>query len=73
VRVVLTAVPGQVRLEVEDDGIGIPSAKPARGIGLTGIGERVRALGGDMAIRAGAGTQLVVRIPLPGEASARAA
>jgi signal transduction histidine kinase len=73
VRVALSASPGQLRLEVDDDGIGLPAMRHAGGIGLTGIGERVRALGGNVAIQSSHGTQLLVSIPIPGIASARAA
>jgi len=45
----------------------------AGGIGLTGIAERVRALGGDVAIESSRGTQLLVSIPIPGVAPAVAA
>jgi signal transduction histidine kinase len=71
VRVALSASPGQLRLEVDDDGVGLPAMRRA-GIGLTGIGERVRALGGNVAIQSSHGTQLL-SIPIPGIASARAA
>jgi signal transduction histidine kinase len=76
VRVALTAVPGQVRLEVGDDGVGISPMRQPRGIGLTGIGERVRALGGNVAIQSSQsshGTRLLVSIPLAGVTPARAA
>jgi two-component system NarL family sensor kinase len=73
VRVALTAVPGQVRLEVGDDGVGIAPMRHPRGIGLTGIGERVRALGGNVAIQSSHGTRLLVSIPLTGVTPARAA
>src|SRR4029450_8186029 len=56
-RVVLMASPGQVRLEVGDDGVGISATRPPRGIGLTGIGERGRALGGSGGIHSSQGTQ----------------
>jgi len=73
VRVALSAGPGQLRLEVDDDGVGLPAMPHAGGIGLTSIGERVRALGGNVAIRSSHGTQLLVSIPIPGVAPARAA
>jgi hypothetical protein len=42
-----------------------PALRHAGGIGLTGIAERVRALGGDVAIESSRGTQLLVSIPSP--------
>jgi signal transduction histidine kinase len=58
----------ELRLEVRDDGIGLrPANGPGhRGIGLVGIRERVRALGGTMAMSsvAGGGACLSVRLPL---------
>jgi signal transduction histidine kinase len=55
-------------LTVIDDGVGMDTAaRPnPRSFGLRGIGERVMLLGGEMKIasRPGAGTTLVVRIPL---------
>jgi signal transduction histidine kinase len=73
VRVALAAGPGELRLEVGDDGVGIPALRHAGGIGLTGIGERVRALGGNVAIESSHGTRLLVSIPLPGVVPAQAA
>src|SRR5437899_539014 len=49
VRVALTAIGGELRLEIEDDGVGFAAgdgAKSPTGTGLVGIRERVRALGG---------------------------
>ncbi len=72
VRVTLTATDGEMHLAVDDDGVGIAPQREGRGIGLTGIGERVRALGGTMAIRSGRGTQLLVNLPLPSPAAVAA-
>jgi two-component system sensor histidine kinase UhpB len=64
----------RVELEVEDDGRGIAADAPP-GFGLTGMQERVRALGGDLAFapRAGGGTIIRIVVPiqdqLPGDAS----
>jgi len=65
VRVTLRAAPGEMRLEVDDDGVGIGTHRPGQGIGLTGIGERVRALGGTVSIRSDHGTRLLVNLPMP--------
>ncbi|HYY04925.1 MAG TPA: histidine kinase, partial [Candidatus Limnocylindria bacterium] len=67
VRVALTAMGGQLRLEIEDDGIGLATpngGKPPPGTGLVGIRERVRALGGQMVLHGERGLRLEVRVPL---------
>jgi signal transduction histidine kinase len=53
-----------LRLSIQDDGSG--GADSGRGSGLTGLVDRVEALGGTMEIksRAGSGTSLVVIIPV---------
>jgi len=55
---------GALHLRVRDDGVG--GADPARGSGLTGLDDRVAALGGTMQLdsRAGQGTSLVVSLPV---------
>jgi len=58
----------ELRLEVQDDGIGFPDGNGAAqvaGTGLIGIRERVLALGGTMTVRSEHGTRLTVRLPLP--------
>jgi two-component system NarL family sensor kinase len=70
VRVDLAATPGVLRLTVADDGRGFrPDLSPPGHYGLTGINERVRLLGGrfDLQSSPGAGTRLLVAIPLDGE------
>ena len=53
-----------LHLSIEDDGVG--GADPGTGTGLTGLGDRVAALGGTMQIasRPGTGTRLRILIPL---------
>ena len=53
-----------LRLEVRDDGIG--GADTGKGSGLTGLMDRVEALGGHMQIssQAGNGTAISVEIPV---------
>jgi signal transduction histidine kinase len=53
-------------MSVRDDGIGFDAAKHYDGLGLRGIDERVKELGGRMTIRseAGRGTTLVIELPL---------
>jgi signal transduction histidine kinase len=55
---------------IRDDGIG--GADPARGTGLTGLKDRVEALGGVIRIESppGAGTMLRAELPLIGDARA---
>jgi signal transduction histidine kinase len=69
VRVVLAATGGEIRLDIEDDGIGLPShdGTAPTGTGLTGIAERVRALDGTLAISSVAGTHLHIRLPVAAE------
>jgi signal transduction histidine kinase len=61
------ALDGVLELEIEDDGIG--GADPSRGSGLTGLADRVEALGGTISIEspAGVGTTLRVELSLDGE------
>jgi PAS domain S-box-containing protein len=58
---------GALRVQVRDDGVG--GADPAQGSGLTGLKDRVEALGGtiEMTSPAGGGTSLVARIPIEGD------
>ncbi|HEY0183249.1 MAG TPA: ATP-binding protein [Rhodopila sp.] len=65
VDIILDAGTGEVVVQVADDGIGIAAAKAA-GFGLTGMRERVEALGGTLRMGAGArGRGLVVAARLP--------
>jgi len=57
-----------VLVEIEDDGVGFDtsgSADPGRGLGLIGMEERVRSVGGRITLESelGAGTRIVVVIP----------
>jgi two-component system NarL family sensor kinase len=63
----LTLEPGQVRLRVEDDGVGFdPMALPPDRFGVVGMGERARLLGGSLTIETspGGGTVIDVVVPL---------
>jgi signal transduction histidine kinase len=64
VNVCVEAEDANLRLVIRDDGIG--GADAAKGSGLTGLVDRVEALGGTMAIasHARSGTSLLVKIPL---------
>ncbi len=64
----LSATPQAVTLIVADDGQGFaPGQPPAGRFGLVGIQERAHLLGGELHVESspGAGTRLVVHIPLP--------
>jgi signal transduction histidine kinase len=68
VRVALAALGGDIRLEIEDDGVGLPArngTEPQSGTGLIGIRERVRAIGGELTITSRKGLRLAVQVPLP--------
>lgn len=70
IQVSLNGGPDTLSLAVEDDGVGFdPQAVRGRGLGLVGIEERVRELGGTMELRsqAGRGTSLRCGIPAPKE------
>lgn len=67
-RVTLARVGGSAELRVADAGRGFdPAAVAAEGLGLVGMAERARLLGGVLEVRSapGAGTELRARIPLP--------
>ena len=75
VRVGLEAEGRELRLEVEDDGVGLPTRQGAAGMpgtGLIAIHERVRRLGGTLSMHSGSGTRLRVRLPIPGMAEGAA-
>jgi PAS domain S-box-containing protein len=67
VRVEAQVVDGNLRLSVEDDGVG--GANPARGSGLVGLTDRIEALGGKLTLRspAAGGTTLHIDLPLSGD------
>ena len=57
---------GVLTLTVQDNGVGMPAAVPEQGSGLTGIRERVAAIGGRFSIDspAGGGTVLTLTFPI---------
>ena len=74
VTVGITSVDGLVLLTIEDDGRGFAQGESAgpEQLGLTGMRERVRRVGGHLLIEssAGAGTSLTVALPLSSIAAA---
>jgi signal transduction histidine kinase len=68
IRIALQADSGRISLTVQDDGRGLPeNAKAVTGLGLVGLEERVRELGGALELksRAGKGAWLCASLPLP--------
>ena len=63
--------PDELRLEVRDDGPGGVAPSDGFGHGLIGIGERVKAYGGDMSAFAATSGGFVLRASLPLESEAR--
>ena len=64
VRIQLQYMPDLLSLSIQDDGRGFPTKN--RGLGLLGIEERVRRLGGTLSIDSeeGSGTLLFINLPL---------
>ena len=62
---------GQAQVDIEDKGKGIPAKKLEEmasvgtpGVGIRGLQERIRPLGGTVEINSGAGTVVTVRLPI---------
>jgi signal transduction histidine kinase len=64
VTVELSQTPIAIQVQIRDDGIGF-DAKRTRGMGLLGMEERVKRLGGTIAIESGAGAGTSIRAELP--------
>jgi signal transduction histidine kinase len=69
--VTVEQVDGHVVIDVHDDGIG--GADPAAGTGLSGLADRVAALGGRLVVESPPGGGTVVRAQVPARRSERAA
>jgi signal transduction histidine kinase len=54
-----------VDLQVRDDGVGFHSSGRPTGLGLNGMAERARLIGGELKIRStpGAGTTVTLHVP----------
>jgi two-component system sensor histidine kinase UhpB len=65
VHVTLVASGGGVDLCVRDDGVGFPSAMRPTGLGLNGMAERARLVGGELNVRSspGEGTTVILHVP----------
>jgi signal transduction histidine kinase len=67
---------GELQLEISDNGRGMDLTQSKRQrLGLLGMGERARMLGGSLHIESapGHGTRISVRLPLPTDKPVRAA
>ena len=62
-------VRGRTRLDVSvrDNGVGMPSTSDHKGLGLTGIKERVKDINGSTSVQTtpGGGTVLHITLPVP--------
>ena len=67
VDVKLWAESGEIRLQVEDDGVGFEPEKAttAQGLGLASMNERIRLVRGSLELRSspGEGTLVDIRVP----------
>ncbi len=63
---------GELTLQVEDDGAGMPAVLPADGMGLRTMAYRAQIINGKLTVDAapGGGTRVVCRVPLSAEALA---
>jgi signal transduction histidine kinase len=65
VRVAISAADGELRIEVEDDGVGFDPASAEEGFGLAGMQERAALAGGTLSVGFGeSGTLLTACLPL---------
>jgi two-component system NarL family sensor kinase len=67
IRVMVNGSEESIRVTVADDGIGFDAARRRNGLGLRGIFERVKELGGQFRIDGapGHGTRLDIELPMP--------
>jgi signal transduction histidine kinase len=71
IEVALLGQTENLHITIKDDGVGIEAGRIRVGLGLRGIEERVKELGGTMDISSepGAGTTLAIVLPLPDRVS----
>ena len=68
VRVSVASIEGEVRIEVQDDGLGFDPAVRSEGFGLAGMRERVYLAGGTVELQSGEnGTLVRARLPRQAE------
>ena len=68
VQIGLSAEGGDLILTIQDDGVGFPVSEGRESLGLLGMRERVRLVGGDLAVESGpSGTRIVARVPRTGK------
>jgi signal transduction histidine kinase len=73
VRVAISAADGELRIDVQDDGVGFDTESVDRGFGLAGMQERAMLAGGTLRLDSGVGgTVLKACLPLRYAASDRA-
>jgi signal transduction histidine kinase len=65
VNIYLTYDAGEIRLTIEDNGIGFDAKKPYTGIGLTSIKQRTKAFAGDLEIESSPGKGCVLSVTFP--------
>ena len=65
VNIYLTYDAGEIRLTIEDNGIGFEAQKPYPGIGLTSIRQRTKAFSGNLEIESSPGNGCVMSVTFP--------
>lgn len=66
VSIALTETPHELVLSIADDGVGLPkTTKPSNSLGLVGMRERARLVGGTFSIQDGQNGGVVVLVSLP--------
>jgi signal transduction histidine kinase len=66
VTILLTRSANELLLELRDQGVGISAVRNPKGLGIVGMQERARELGGSLTVKSdGVGTQILARLPLP--------
>jgi len=55
----------RILMSIRDDGKGMDTVAKTNGLGLLGMGERVRLLGGTLSVQSGAGEGLSILVEIP--------